>query len=269
MIGGWCRDLARGTRPTTLVSVSARVEIHFHLLPAVDDGPVTLDEAVDLARLAVADGTGRVVATPHVRDVVVAEIPERVLELRAALQRAAVPLAVDAGAELAADDVAWATGPDLEIMAQGPPGRRWILLEAPLEPVDAGYHEAAQELRDRGFAVVVGHPERSPDFLRAGGEAIRVELERGAVLQVNASSLVGAHGETARREGLALIRAGVVGAVASDAHRARRPPRLGVAVERLVTDGIARATAEALVSTGPAGLVAAGLAPIAPAALRT
>src|SRR5688500_18369444 len=82
-----------------------RAELHFHLLPAVDDGPADLDEAVELARLTVADGTSLVTVTPHVRDLlaegIVDEVPERVREVDAALRRAGVPLEVRTGAELA------------------------------------------------------------------------------------------------------------------------------------------------------------------------
>ena len=45
-----------------------RAELHFHLLPGVDDGPGDMAESVELARLAVADGTSLVTVTPHVRD---------------------------------------------------------------------------------------------------------------------------------------------------------------------------------------------------------
>jgi hypothetical protein len=41
-------------------------EIHFHLLPGVDDGPSSIEETVELTRMAVADGTRTIVATPHV-----------------------------------------------------------------------------------------------------------------------------------------------------------------------------------------------------------
>jgi tyrosine-protein phosphatase YwqE len=47
------------------VAVSA--DIHFHLLPGVDDGPADMDETLELARMASAEGTATVVATPHVR----------------------------------------------------------------------------------------------------------------------------------------------------------------------------------------------------------
>jgi hypothetical protein len=77
-----------------------RVELHFHLLPDVDDGPKTLDEALALARLAVADGTGLVTCAPHVHLIDVSSVPERVATLAGALRPARIPLQVTPGGEL-------------------------------------------------------------------------------------------------------------------------------------------------------------------------
>jgi protein-tyrosine phosphatase len=140
-----------------------RAELHFHLLPDVDDGPVDLDEAVELARLAVADGTSLVTVTPHVRDLlragILSEVPARVDEVAAALARAGVPLELRAGAELAHDDVALLDDRELDAIAQGPPGARWVLLEAPLFGGDVdGFLAATAEVRERGFGTLIGHP---------------------------------------------------------------------------------------------------------------
>src|SRR5688500_20243887 len=65
-----------------------RNDLHFHVLPGVDDGPADLAAALALAADAVADGTSVVVATPHVRDGYVDnvfEIEDRVDEIQAAL----------------------------------------------------------------------------------------------------------------------------------------------------------------------------------------
>ena len=65
-------------------------DIHFHILPGVDDGPSSMDESVALAAAAVADGTRVVVATPHVRTgflTDVSELPDRVRELEERLAR--------------------------------------------------------------------------------------------------------------------------------------------------------------------------------------
>ena len=46
----------------------ARVDINAHILPGLDDGPVTVEESLEMARLAARDGTDVIVATPHYRD---------------------------------------------------------------------------------------------------------------------------------------------------------------------------------------------------------
>ena len=40
------------------------IDLHCHILPGIDDGPVG-DESLAMARLAAADGIATVVATPH------------------------------------------------------------------------------------------------------------------------------------------------------------------------------------------------------------
>ena len=44
------------------------IDIHSHLLPALDDGPRTLDESLRMCDLYVAGGVTTVVATPHMCD---------------------------------------------------------------------------------------------------------------------------------------------------------------------------------------------------------
>jgi protein-tyrosine phosphatase len=231
-------------------------ELHFHLLPAVDDGPETLDEALELARLTVADGTGTVVCTPHVAQVDVATIPDRVRELQAALDREGIALRLLPGAEISPG--AEVTDAELRVIAQGPAERRWVLLEAPLQgaPVDE-LHATADELEARGYGLLLAHPERSRCFLAPDGGLER-RLRRGNLLQVNASSLTGLHGARARDAGIELIARGLVTVLASDAHRPTRPPRLTAA---LTVAGDAT-----LVDDGPATLLERGIEPLRQAA---
>ena len=85
-------------------------DLHFHLLPGIDDGPADLAESLALARAAVAEGTGTIVATPHVRfdlgTTDAAEILHRVCELRALLSALSLPLEIHCGGELGHDVVA-------------------------------------------------------------------------------------------------------------------------------------------------------------------
>src|SRR5919201_5432051 len=139
------------------------VEIHFHLLPEVDDGPATTEASVRLAEAAASDGTGTIVATPHVRSdflTDVSDLPERVREVQQALDRERIAVRVLPGGELGYDMVGRLTQPELEVLAQGPPGCRWLLVESPFAGFGPDFPAATDELRDRGFGVVVAHPER-------------------------------------------------------------------------------------------------------------
>ncbi len=236
------------------------VEIHFHLLPAADDGPRTLEEAVWLARTAAKEGTRTIVATPHVNSTCgldVDTLSERVRQVAAGLRRERVPVMVLAGGELAHDVVDRLSQRQLESIAQGPPEHRWLLLEAPFSGLDETFAAVADELRQRGFGIVVAHPERSLANVQAGWGAIEHELAVGSAMQVNAWSVAGLHGERARIEALRILHVARRVVVSSDAHGPHRVPSLRLAVDVLTRLG--HRNPQCLTSTSPEALLTNGL----------
>jgi len=238
-----------------------RTDLHLHVLPGVDDGPADLSEALALAADAVRDGTTTAVATPHIRPgyvVDVSELPDRVAELQDALVREGIPLRLQVGGELAHGMVDRLSDYELETIAQGPAGARWILLEAPFFGFGPAFHDAAGELRERGFNVLIGHPERSA---RLGEDlaSLRHEILYGSALQVNVWTIAGRHGEEARDIALRLVREGMATVVASDAHADWRRPMISRAIADLEHAGIDKMTVRALAVTGPRRLLEAGL----------
>jgi len=239
------------------------VDLHCHLLPGVDDGPRTLHESVAYAAAAAAAGTTTIVATPHVEVVDVSELPDRVQEVRDALRAEGVDLRVEVGGELKPQSLGDVDGADLEVIAHGPPGARWLLYEVPFEGVDEGdgpgFLAGAQELRDRGYGLLLAHPERSRDILLGGIEALEPELLAGAVVAANVGPLAG-H-ETAERHAAAveILRRGMVGVIATDAHAPSRPWTLAegrAAVLRATGDAV---LAEGLTGANPAALLRDGI----------
>lgn len=204
--------------------------------------------------MAVADATGLVVCTPHVEAVDVRSLPERVQALEAALREADIPLEIRAGGEIRVGTPLMEA--ELQILAHGPPGHRWVLLEAPLEPGNLDtFHAHADELEDRGYGLLIAHPERCEALLAPGG-GLEHRLRQGARLQVNASSLTGAHGPESHRAGLHLVERGLVAALASDAHGEHRPPLLSAAMAALAARGHAD---DRLVAGGPRRLLRHGI----------
>ena len=241
-----------------------RVDIHFHLLPGLDDGPATMDESVELARAAVSDGSATVVTTPHVRFdhlTGVEQLPDRVRELRERLSKEGVDLSLRCGGELGHDMVGRLEQRELDTIAQGPLGARWLLLESPFAGIGPDVHAAADELRARGFGVVLAHPERSSGIGKdEGNQALRRELKRGSALQVNAWSLAGEHGPEAQRVAIDLVLAGRATALASDAHGGWRMPALTLGAARAIKAGLGETAARRLTVDNPARLLRRGLA---------
>ena len=202
------------------------VDLHCHLLPGVDDGPAWLEESVAYAREAVARGTGTIVATPHVEQVDVRTIPDRVREVQAALDEEGIALRVVPGGELKPVSVGTLDAAELEVIAHGPPGARWLLYEVPFGGVDDAFLEGAKELRLRGYGLLLAHPERSRDFLARGAALLDPLVADGARFAVNVGPLTG-HEKVERTEAArSLAERGLAHLVATDAHPPRRPYQL-------------------------------------------
>src|SRR5262249_5738804 len=87
------------------------------------------------------------------------------------------------------------------------------------------FERAFASLVERGYRVLLAHPERSP-AMRDNPARLRALVDAGALCSVTAAALLGGFGDASRWFGLELLRDGLVHSVDSDAHHAppRRPP---------------------------------------------
>src|SRR5438874_10568709 len=84
-------------------------DLHCHILPGVDDGASSLEEAIAMARFCVRDGITHVVATPHCHrhtHLLRADVLPHVARFHEALAREGLPLHVFPGSEIQVTDVA-------------------------------------------------------------------------------------------------------------------------------------------------------------------
>jgi protein-tyrosine phosphatase len=201
------------------------IDLHCHILPALDDGALDLEDAVGMARQGEDDGIATICATPHIRhdhDVVVGELARRVGLLNAELRARGVETRVVTGAEVAVTALAGLDDDELRLASLGG-GGRWILLEPAPGPLDDSLDRAVDTLELRGFRSVIAHPERHPH--RDLGDHLARLVRRGALVQATAALLERGHAAPVIVE---LARRGLVHVLGSDAHssRAGRPVRL-------------------------------------------
>jgi protein-tyrosine phosphatase len=203
------------------------IDLHCHVLPGIDDGPATLEESLDLARVAARDGLTTIVATPHVswRYVNSPEVIRQGIDsVQSAVRAAHIGLDIRPGAEIAVTRLGDLSDDELCALRLG--DGPWLLIESPLTWGVENLEFVLDAVHRRGHWIVLAHPERSPLFLR---DPLRLSalVSRGMLCSITAGSLVGVFGREVRGFASALLREGLVHNVTSDAHDAsRRPPIL-------------------------------------------
>lgn len=218
------------------------IDLHSHILPGLDDGARSLEEARELARQAAAEGISAVAATPHVRadyPTTPDEMEWSVEELRADFEAEGIPIRVLHGAELDLS-LLWQVPPeDLRRLTIAQTGR-YLLLETPYRGWPMALATTVRSLVHSGVTPLLAHPERNPE-VQDRPDRVRELVAAGALVQVTASSLAGELNRAVQHAAEQLVELGLVHVLASDAH-GPHIARGGIpaAVEALGDDALAR-----------------------------
>jgi protein-tyrosine phosphatase len=207
---------------------SVFVDLHSHVVPSGDDGAGSVGDGAALCRDAARHGTRVLYATPHVWP----HLPLP-LDREAAIRKAFDETrAAAAGVDLR---LGWELTPSAALLDEDPSRYRLegldaVLMEVPFVGTERVLVALAELTECAGLQPVIAHPERTEAVLDR--PTLAGELaERGWLLQVNASSLLGRHGDDAAEIGWDLLERGLATIVASDGHRTTRPARLDEAYE--------------------------------------
>jgi protein-tyrosine phosphatase len=231
------------------------IDLHFHVLPGIDDGPESLEQSLALARAAAASGVDTLVATPHVSFTYrndAERIGRLTDELRERLAAEGVALELRAGAEVALTYIDELEPEELSRLSLGDSG--WLLVEPPFTPASFALGELVLGVQRRGHRVLLAHPERCPAFHRDPA-MLGALIDAGVLTSITAGALVGRFGSAPRRFALKLLREHKVHNVASDAHDLRgRAPGMAQELEQAGAGALAQwltqAVPEAILSGG-------------------
>lgn len=218
------------------------VDLHTHLMPGVDDGARTADQAREALEALDDAGVSVAVATPHADASHRAADPDdwerRLRELDEAWDRlletarsVAPGLRLERAVEMRLD----ARDPAFSDARVRLGGTSFVLVEFDTLRLPPFGADQISEVERAGWRPVLAHPERYRGLERRIDEAAAWR-DAGALLQVNAGSLVGQYGPDVRRTAWRLLERGWVELVASDYH-ARGEPRLEAAWSALERAG--------------------------------
>jgi protein-tyrosine phosphatase len=227
------------------------IDIHCHLLPAVDDGAKSWEMTLEMCRLAEQDGVTHIVATPHANYVYAYDRATHLAlldELRSRVPGLSFSLGCDFHLSFE----------NIEDAMQHP--ERYVIGDTRYLLVELSEYSAFNvahtlwELQSAGMLPILTHPERNPLIL-SNPKLLHEYAEVGCLFQITANSLTGSWGKPPQKMCEEMLRNKMVHFIASDAHGVKsRTPVLSAARDA-ASRIIGSAAAQRLVDANPGAVI--------------
>ncbi len=188
---------------------------HSHILPGVDDGVQTMEEALEILRLYESLGVKSIWLTPHIMEDMpntTTHLRERYAELQAAYSgRIKLHLA----SENMLDNLFEERLEKNDLLPLGESGDH-LLVETSYFNPPMGLNNILLRIKSKGYIPVLAHPERYV-YMDAGD--YRQLKEMNVMFQLNLSSIVGGYGTEVKKKAEWLLKNGFYDVAGSDVHR--------------------------------------------------
>ena len=229
------------------------IDIHCHILPGIDDGAKTMEEALSILKKAEAAGITDIILTPHYMRGTVYNADnvkkwKLYQELKEQAKKAGISINLYLGNEIYIDShlpqmlggyvnsgvVKAAAGANntgiYELATLN--SRKYVLVEFPVHTEDRSAASTLFALAQMGFIPVIAHPERY-HYVQDDPGYVDQFLQMGCVLQGDYLALVGKYGKGAEKTLKKLLQEDKIFCLASDIHKGTEGYKLDAASKKL------------------------------------
>lgn len=199
------------------------IDIHCHIVPNIDDGAKSLDDALEMAKIAYNEGIRKIINTSHYHPsfnyIKGKELLNRVKEFNNILKLNNIDIEIFIGNELYySEDI-------IEIIEQKEfyslNNSRYLLIEFSPLNFPKNILDIIYEIKIRGYIPVLAHVERYKK-VQENVNLIYECINEGALIQVNSSSIIGKNGNEIKKVSDILLDNNMVHFIATDAHSSTR-----------------------------------------------
>lgn len=192
------------------------IDIHCHILPKVDDGPDSVEESLKILKDMKRQGIKHVIVTPHYRPEMFEPSMKRVIYSYRHLR----DIAYDMGVSMSLGCEYYRNEQIIDHMDNrkrpSMAGSRYVLIEFSMNDLFPTVRNYVYELVTHGYQPIVAHVERY--FCCQKMEKIQELKDMGALIQVNAGSVLGEEGWKLKKFCLELMKKDLIDFIASDTH---------------------------------------------------
>lgn len=199
------------------------VELHSHLIPGVDDGVQTLDEALETLKVFEKMGYTKVITTPHIMADFYKNGPHNLIpklqELKNYVKENGLSIELEVAAEYMIDDALEEKIKNNDLLSFGG-NNKYILVEMPFLEEARNFKAVIFELQILGYKPILAHPERYT-YYHQKKEKFEELVDKGILLQLNNLSLIGYYSPHVLKMAEFIINKKLHSFVGSDAHNVR------------------------------------------------
>ena len=196
------------------------IDIHSHVLPMVDDGASSVEQALRMLVQAYEDGTDEIVLTPHLAydygfDNPSDKIKDLYEDLKYIVNKERIPIVMHLGCEFLFSSLDTFTKYFDEITFMN--DTKYLLIEFYFDVDSEDILKAIDAVMEKEYIPIIAHPERY-ECVKITIDVVKEGIEKGALFQMNKGSLFGDYGRTARETVFDLLDKHYIHFAGSDGH---------------------------------------------------
>jgi len=196
------------------------VDIHSHILPAIDDGAKNISDSLNIIRVLKNIGYSKLIFTPHIYPGLynneIKNIKEAFNSVNKKLKD--FDLKIEFAAEYMVDDLLIKKIKGNTILTIK---NKYVLIEMGYLYASRNIYEIIFELKVLGYTPILAHPERYIYYLKDKREIYRLK-KAGCKFQMNLFSSTGFYGKNVKRFSENLLKNNIIDYVGTDIHNPRQ-----------------------------------------------
>lgn len=204
------------------------IDVHCHVLPSIDDGSKSMEQSLNMVKIAAEENIGAMILTPHYHPAKGSHNIENWRDTLELLKKETCRVGIDMEFYLGTEIFYTQDVPDniLNGKVITMAGSDYVLVEFRTETEYSYIKSAVYDIISSGKTPIIAHIERYMCLLDKA-ERIEELRDKGAVIQVNASSITGDMGFSVKRFLKKLLKKGFIDLIGTDAHSDNhRAPRM-------------------------------------------